>query len=161
MSRSILFTTAFIAFSILAGCSNKDLVFSDFQSFGEDYEWKKDDKKTFVIEISDNSRPLEFVLLFRYATGYMYDKMLVRITETDPRGNRVMRDMDVHVRDPENEFIGEKGYDIIDLEQVIDANKKYPEFGKYTYTIEHIMPVDPVNFAMGIGLELREQKQAK
>jgi hypothetical protein len=54
-------------------------------------------------------------------------------------------------------YLGEKGFDIIDLEQVIDREKEFPTFGKYTYTLspvdndEHGFPL-----IMEIGIVLKD-----
>ena len=101
-------STLAIAITLLS-CDGRKVIFSDSQSFGENYEWKKDDKKVFVINIRENRKPVQLVLTFRYATGYPYDKALLRITEIAPDRSKVMRDVDVIIRDEKGEFIGEKG----------------------------------------------------
>lgn len=133
-------------------------MFSEHKELSEDYTWKKADTRTFEINVTNNAHPHELALTFRYATGYMYDKVLMKVTETSPDNNVVRRDVEIQLRDEKGEFIGEKGYDIIDIEYVLDAAKEYPMIGKYTYTIEQDMPdIDPLDFAMEVGMILRDK----
>ncbi len=142
------------------GCNDVKTIYSEHQKFGEDYHWYKKDVKTFVIDVNQNSHPFEFVLDLRYASGYFYDKALLSITETDPSGESIRRDVEIAIRDSKGEFIGEKGYDIIDLEYVLDEKKAFPVFGKYTYEIRQVMPdVDPLEFMMEVGLVVRERSE--
>lgn len=144
----------------LNSCQDSKTIYEEHQSFGDAYEWTKNDKKTFVIDVKENSHPVQMTLALRYASGYMYEKALLKITEIDPQGNKVSRDVDVQIRDEKGEFVGEKGYDIIDLEMVLDEKKVFPVFGKYTYEIEHTMPeIDPLIFVMEIGLIVRDEKK--
>lgn len=158
MNRIIL-PFALITGLLFFSCNNQKAIFDENQSFGEDLTWYQKDIKTFVIDIKENRHPYEFILNFRYASGYFFDKALLQMTETDPLGNKTRRDIDLVIRDSKGEFIGDKGYDIIDLEFVIDAKKEYKVFGKYTYEISQVMPdIDPLQFCMEIGLAVREAK---
>lgn len=145
---------------MLSGCSDKNIIFKQYTKF-DNYEWKQDDPRTFTIHIDDNRKSKEMILSFRYATGYRFDKVFLKVTEIDPEGKRTMRDVDFRVRDEDGNFLGDKGFDIIDLDYVLDAHKEYPMHGDYTYTIEHVMPnkVQTLNYVMEIGLILQEQKE--
>ncbi len=137
-------------------------MFSENQSLSEDYTWKKSDIKTFEIDVTNNAHPHELALAFRYATGYMFDRVILQVTETSPDKTVVRRDVEIQLRDEKGDFIGEKGYDIIDIEYILDSQKEYPSIGKYTYTIEQAMPdIDPLDFAMEVGLILRDNPTKK
>jgi gliding motility-associated lipoprotein GldH len=153
--KQLLFLLAILLF---AGCKNKDVIFEEHKELSADYEWKKADTRTFSIDIKDNSKPLELAVAFRCATGYMYDKVFMRITEISPANTKHMYDVEIPVRNADGEFFGEKGFDIIDIEYVVDRVKYYQGHGTYTYTIEQTMQdVDPLNYAMEVGLILRQQ----
>lgn len=161
MDKIAKFFITVLIFSGITSCSDKNIIFEEHQDLSADYTWKKDDVKTFVIDIQQNAHPMEFSVALRCATGYAYPNLPIRIKETGPDGTVVSRDMDITVRDANGEFLGEKGYDIVDIEQVIDAKKSFPSFGKYTYTIQQMAPeVDVLDYAMEIGLIVRDTQKA-
>ena len=97
-------------------------------------------------------------LSFRYATGYGYPSAMVKVTERSPSGLETINDYDLQLINKQGEYIGEAGLDIWDSEHMVEANKKYEEAGEYTYTIEQNTPVDPLPYAMEVGLILDELK---
>lgn len=140
----------------LFSCTQKGTIFEEHKKLPENLEWKSSESQKITIPVKDNSKPVRFVLAFRYATGFQFDHMQMRIKETDPEGNNVIRDVQFKVRNENGEFIGDAGYDIIDLEYVLDEEKQFPVLGEYTYEIVHSMPVDPIFFAMEVGLIVKE-----
>ena len=155
--RQINFLFLAIYLIMITGCDSRKVIYKEHESFGEDFYWYKKDVKSFVVDVKENAHPVELVLTFRYASSYFYDKAMLQIVETDPAGNTIRRDVELAIRDEKGEFIGEKGFDIIDLEFVLDGKKQYPAFGKYTYEISQVMPeIDPLEFAMDVGLIVRE-----
>jgi gliding motility-associated lipoprotein GldH len=153
MTRT-LFVLCFSA--ALFSCQPSGTIFEEHQKISEDLEWSSGDTQKITIPITDNSKPVQFILAFRYATGFQYDHMLMKISETDPDGNKTIREVEFRVRDENGEFIGEAGYDIIDLEYVLDEEKQFPVLGDYTYEMIPNMPTDTVHFAMEVGLVIRE-----
>lgn len=162
MNKITQFLLILLIYSGLTSCSDQNIIFEEHQDLSPEYTWKKEDVKTFVIDIQQNAHPFEFSIALRVASGYAYPNLPVRIKEIAPDGSVVSRDMDIMVRDSKGDFLGDKGYDIIDIEQVIDAKKSFPTFGKYTYTIEHMAPgIDVLDFPMEIGLIVRDNQKAK
>lgn len=153
---------ALMGIVMLSSCTDKNIIFKEYQKFS-DNEWHRDDKKTFDLHIDDNRYPKQMVLTFRYATGYQFDKVRMRMTETNPDGERTLRDIEFNVRDEKGEFIGDKGFDIIDLEYELESNKHFPFHGDYTYTFEHTMPqgIETLHYAMEIGLIVKEKPITK
>ena len=153
MTKTI-FTFYFVLLFI--SCGSNGTVYDEHVKLPDNLEWYSSDARVFAVPINDNSQPMEFIIKFRYATGFQYDHMTLRLTETDPEGNSVIRDVSFKVRDENGEFIGEAGYDIIDLEYVLDKEKQFPVLGTYTYRVEQTMPTDPLYFAMEVGLIVRK-----
>lgn len=150
-------TIALLALALLAGCTSSKTLFEEHQSVGEELEWSANEPLSFVIDIKENKHPYELALAVRCASGYPYDKLMLHVTETNPQGESVRRDVEVPIRNANGDFYGEKGFDIIDIEYVIDTKKEFPTFGKYTYTLEAAMPeIDPVVYVMELGFILRD-----
>lgn len=152
-----LLTVFAIATSLIA-CQSEDRVFIEHQELSPEVEWLKKDVKTFKVPVADNSLDYNLSLSFRYTTGYQYQTANVKVTETSPSGVETVNEYDLKVREDNGDFIGEPGFDIWDSEHLVEANKKYEETGTYTYVIEQNTPVDPLNFAMEIGVILDKAK---
>ena len=155
--RPLLFI---LALALLTGCTPQKTLFEEHKSVGEDMVWQPSEPITFTIDVKENKHAYELAVAVRYANGYPFDRLPVYITETNPAGESVRKDIDIIIQPKPGEYLGEKGFDIIDLEQVIEANKEFPTFGKYTYTIIPNVD-DPSGFPllMEIGLVLRDPQQ--
>ena len=151
MKRFLLLIT--VIASIIA-CQPEGRVYVEHSELSPDLEWLKKDAREFKVPVEDNSIAYNMSLSFRYAYGYQFKVVKVIVTETSPSGKQIVNNFDLHVRDEKGAYIGEPGYDIWDSEHIVEVDKKFKETGIYTYVIEHNMPVDPVNFAMEIGVIL-------
>lgn len=152
-----LLTVLVIAASLFA-CQPEDRVFLEHQDLSPEVEWLKKDARTFKIPITNNNQAYNMSLSFRYANGYQYQTANVKVTETSPSGKETIKEYELKVREANGDYIGEAGYDIWDSEHLVESNKKYEETGTHTYVIEQNTPVDPLNFAMEIGLILDKSK---
>lgn len=142
-----------LTFGLIA-CQPEGRVYTKHFELSPQVEWLKKDVREFKVPIEDNSIAYNLSLSFRYANGYQYQVARVKVTETSPSGNENVNEYELKVRQDNGDYIGEPGYDIWDSEHLVEAGKKYEETGTYTYVIEHIMPADPLNFAMEIGVIL-------
>ena len=152
-----LLTVIAIATSLLA-CQPEDRIYTEHQDLSPEVEWLKKDVRTFEVPIADNGISYDMSISFRYASGYQYQTANVKVTETSPSGKETVKEYELKVREANGDYIGEAGYDIWDSEHLVEPNKKYEETGTYTYVIEQNTPVDPLNFAMEIGLILDKAK---
>ena len=152
-----LLTVLAIATSLIA-CQSEDRIYIEHQELSPQVEWLKKDVRTFKVPVSDNSQTYNMSLSFRYTTGYQYQTANVKVTETSPSGKESVKEYDLKVREANGDFIGEPGFDIWDSEHLVEANKNYEETGEYTYVIEQNTPVDPLNFALEIGVILDKAK---
>lgn len=140
--------------TFLIACQPEGRIYNEHQELSPEVEWLKKDVKTFKVPITDNSVAHKMSLSFRFATGYQYQTANVKVTEISPSGKETVKEYELKVREANGEYIGEPGLDIWDSEHLVEANKKYEETGTYTYVIEQNTPVDPLNFAMEIGVIL-------
>jgi len=146
-------TVIAITTSLLA-CQPESRVYVEHQELSPEVEWLKKDVREFKVPIENNSQTYKMSISFRYANGYQYQTANVKVTEISPSGKESVKEYELKVREANGDYIGEAGYDIWDSEHLIEPSKKYEETGTYTYKIEQNTPVDPLNFAMEIGLIL-------
>lgn len=135
----------------LIGC-NENRTFVEHQELSPNLEWKSDKVLTFEVPIEDNSVNYDQSITFRYASGFPYNNLLIRVEETSPSGSVSEAEYEIKVVNDDMTYIGEPGLDIWDLEQVVVPNRKFDETGTYTYRVEHIMQNDPVQLAMELGM---------
>ena len=138
----------------LSACQPEGRVYVKHKKLSHDVEWVRTDVREFKVPVEDNSIPYNFSLSFRFAQGYQYRVALVQVVETSPSGKKTTKDYELKIRDENDKYIGDAGYDIWDSEHLVEPNKKYEEQGAYTYVISHKMPKDPLYFAMEIGVIL-------
>lgn len=153
MKMNRLFTILIIAIGVMA-CQPEGRVYVEHQELSPQIEWLKKDIREFKVPIDDTDFLYNLSLSFRYANGYQFQVVKVIVTETSPGGKESVKEYELKIREDNGEYIGEPGLDIWDSEHLIEKDKKYKEKGTYTYAIEHNMPIDPLNFAMEIGLIL-------
>ena len=148
-----LLTIIAVSVSLLA-CQSENRIYIEHQELSPELEWLKKDVREFELPIDDNSIAYNMSLSFRYATGYQYQTANVMVTETSPSGIETVNEYELKVREANGDYIGEAGFDIWDSEHMVEPNKTYKETGTYKYVIEQNTPVDPLNFAMEIGVIL-------
>jgi gliding motility-associated lipoprotein GldH len=143
----------------LIGCQDERALFSEHQKFDGELEWKKSDIKSFEVDLPNIVDQAEVMLSFRCATGYFYNVIWIKMTETSPSGKKQERILEIPVRDAKGEFYGEKGFDIVDIDMILDSAKTFDEKGKWTYAFEQAMDqVESLDFPMELGLTVRKPK---
>lgn len=148
------FLTFLAVTTTLLACQPENRIYVEHQKLSPDTEWLKKDVREFKVPINDNNMSYNMSISFRYANGYQYQTANVKVTETSPSGKETVSKYELKVREANGDYIGEPGYDIWDSEHLVEPNKKFAEKGTYTYVIEQNTPVDPLPFAMEIGLIL-------
>ncbi|MFT4603024.1 MAG: gliding motility-associated lipoprotein GldH [Arenicella sp.] len=150
--KKLILILAVVAASF--ACESENRIYSEHQELSPELEWLKKDKREFKVAIDDNSFNYNLSLSFRYGTGYSYETAMVKVTETSPSGIETVNEYELKVVDENGDYIGDAALDIWDSEHLIEENKTYEETGTYTYTIEQNTPVDPLVYAMEIGVIL-------
>lgn len=150
--------TVIAILSSMIACQPEGRIYNEHQELSPEVEWLKKDVREFKVPITNNSQEYNMSISFRYANGYQYKTANIKVTETSPSGKESVKDYELQIRKENGDYIGEAGYDIWDSEHLIEPSKKFEETGTYTYKMEHIMPNDPLNFAMDIGLILDVKK---
>jgi len=143
-----------LGIALLVSCQPEGRVFVEHEKLSPNVEWLKVDKREFKVPIEDTSIPYNLSLSFRYANGYQFQVARIIVTEISPSGVKTTTNHELIIRDEKGAYLGEAGYDIWDSEHIIEPGKKYDEKGTYTYTVEHNMPNEPLNFAMEVGVIL-------
>lgn len=151
MKKSVII---FILGISILSCQSENRIYNEHKELSPQVEWLKKDIRTFEVPIENTDQKYDMSLSFRYAEGFPYKTMKVNVTEKSPSGKESTKEYELKVIDENGEHVGEVSLDIWDSEHLIETDKTYNEKGKYTYTIEHAMPTDPVGAVMEIGVIL-------
>ncbi|MDG1332627.1 MAG: gliding motility lipoprotein GldH [Crocinitomicaceae bacterium] len=138
----------------MISCQPEGRIFSENKELSANLEWLKDDAVTFKVPVEDIGSTYDMSLTFRYTEGYQYDVAKVKVTQISPSGKEIENEYSMKVRDENGDYIGEAALDIWDSEHLVEEKMKFDESGTHSFKVEHIMPRDPLHFAMEIGLIL-------
>ncbi len=141
-----------LALILLTSCSDGNRIYEEHQDLSPDVEWLKKDIRTFEAEIEDVSIPYDISLAFRYASGYPFDVVKIKVTHINPSGDELSKTYELQIRDEDGNYMGEAGYDIWDSEHLVEEGVLFNEAGKYTFKVEHDMPYDPLVMVMEVGV---------
>ena len=97
-------------------------------------------------------------LAYRRLVGHNHEVVKVKVTEISPSGIKESIEHDLNMLDENGYKKGDGSLGIIDTEHLIVPNKIFKEKGTYTYRVEHMMPKDPIEFAIEIGVILDQVK---
>lgn len=118
----------------------------------ENNKWEKDNKITFDVDIEETDIYYNVEFAFRHTSYYKWANVMVNLTSVYPSGEKRTRDYNFFVRDSDGSFKGEGAGDIWDNYFSLITKAKFPDKGKYSFTIENIMPVTATDDVMQLGI---------
>ena len=141
---------------LLSSC-NSNVVYSKYQTF-TDNEWYAKDKAVFDIDITDTVTLNNISLMVRHADAYPYSNLFVFVTTKYPDGKTLTDTMEVVLADGKGKWQGSGAGDIFDFKIPIKKNVRFPLKGKYQFSFEQGMRVDPLPLIMDFGFEIEKSK---
>lgn len=154
--KSNLFVLLSFVAVLLTSC-NKDVVYSEYKKF-EDEQWYAKDKAVFDLEISDTQTLNNISLMIRHAESYPYNNIFLFVTTKYPDGKVLTDTMEVVLANSKGEWLGSGVGDIFDFKVPIKKNVRFPLGGKYQFTFEQAMRVDPLPMVMDFGFEIEKSR---
>lgn len=148
----------FCAMIFLLSSCNNNVVYSKYQKFNNN-EWFAKDKAVFDIEITDTITLNNISLMVRHADAYPYSNLFVFVTTKYPDGKVMTDTMEVVLADAKGKWQGSGAGDIFDFKIPIKKNVRFPLAGKYQFSFEHGMRVDPLPLIMDFGFEVEKSKE--
>ncbi|MDI1354321.1 MAG: gliding motility lipoprotein GldH [bacterium] len=149
--------TLLIAVIIFFTSCNRNIVYSQYHSFPGN-EWRLKDRAVFDLEISDVQSLNNISLMVRHADTYPYNNLFLFVTTAYPDGKVMTDTMEVILANQKGEWQGSGAGDIYDVKVPIKKNVRFVLPGKYEFTFEQGMRVDPLPMIMDFGLEIEKSK---
>jgi len=157
--RQILnkFVFLIVCCTLFTAC-NKNVVYSKYQSFKEN-EWYAKDKAIFDVEITDTQSLNNISLMVRHADAYPFSNLYLFVTTVYPDGKRLVDTMEIVLASTKGEWFGSGAGDIFDLKVPIKKNTRFVLPGKYQFSFEQGMRVDPLPLIMDLGFEVEKSEK--
>lgn len=144
-----------ITLLIFSSCS-KNQVFSEYKSIDAETGWKVEDRKTFEVEIKDSESRYNVYVNVRQGDAYPYRNLFLYLTTEYPDGKKVKDTLECILADENNRWLGEGAGDLWDNTILFKQNARFPMPGKYKFTYEHAMRVDPLPMILDVGLTIEK-----
>ena len=155
-NKSLGYLFAFVGILVFSSC-NKNTVYSKYQTFNEN-EWFAKDKAVFDIDIHDTQSLHNISLMVRHADSYPFSNIILFVTTKYPDGKLLSDTMEVILATKKGEWQGSSAGDIFDIKVPIKKNVRFALPGKYQFTFEQGMRVDPLPLIMDFGFEIEKSK---
>lgn len=138
----------------MIGCNRiYDEHYSDFP----EYQWTASHEVMFTPEIKDTTATYMLGVYFSHVYGFPFRTMGLRITTTAPSGKQSYKDYYFDVIGEGNDYISTCAGDYCDMETELEQGLLFSEAGTYTLSVQPLMPRNPVNGVMAVGIYLKSE----
>lgn len=157
--RSKVIMTFLVTCALLALSScNNNIVYSKYQSF-ENNEWDVKEKAVFDVDVTDTESLNTISLMIRHADAYPFSNIILFVSTQYPDGKKLTDTMEVILATQKGEWQGSGAGDIFDLKVPIKKNVRFVQPGKYQFSFEQAMRVNPLPLVMDFGFEIQKNKK--
>lgn len=123
-------------------CSDPNTVYHDYQAVDGNI-WKMTDGYKFSFDVDDLNSKHNLYIGLRNSSSYGYNNLYVFVTMELPNGNTVLDTVHCPIADPTTgEWYGDGIGDLWDNLIMFKQDAKFPEAGRYSFTIAHGMRQD-------------------
>jgi gliding motility-associated lipoprotein GldH len=133
------------------------VVYSEYKKF-DNIEWAAKDKAEFDLTIEDTQSLNNIYLMIRHTDAYPYNNLFLFVTTKYPDGKILTDTMEVVLANKKGEWLGSGSGDIFDFKVPVKKNIRFPLAGKYQFSFEQAMRVDPLPMVMDFGFEIEKSK---
>ena len=155
LKHNIFILFVFSALSVcIVGCG-KNVLLSKYTTLPEE-GWKTENKLTFEVDVKDNKPYHNVFLTVRHADSYPFSNLFVFLTTTYPDGKKSTDTLECILANKKGEWQGDGAGDIWDNKIPIKKNVMFPTTGKYTFTFEQGMRMNPLPLIMDFGMVIEK-----
>ncbi len=155
--RKTKFYLLLLVLSVSFTSCNKNVVFSEYKTL-KDGQWYAKEKAVFDLEITDTQTLNNIYLMIRHSEAYPYNNVFLFVTTKYPDGKTLTDTMEVVMANEKGEWLGSGMGDIYDFKVPIKKNVRFPLGGKYQFSFEQGMRVDPLPMILDFGFEIEKSK---
>lgn len=116
--------------------------------------WNKDEKVSFVVNVTDTINSHNFYINVRNADGYPYSNIYIFITTVFPDQKFSRDTLECILADESGGWLGKGLGDIFDNQILFKKGVRFPVQGKYTFTMEQAMRTEELPLIMDVGMRI-------
>ncbi len=135
---------------LLVSCG-KNVLLSKYEKLPEE-GWDSKNKLSFNVDITDKSSYHNVFLTVRHADSYPFSNLFVFLTTKYPDGKISVDTLECILADQKGQWKGDGAGDIWDNKIPIKQSMLFPDTGKYTFTFEQGMRLNPLPLIMDFGM---------
>ena len=119
-----------------------------------DRSWTYDQKPTFPIQIEDKNAKYNIYINVRHSKAYDYSNLYVLLAEKGSKLKDTAYRKEIQLAELDGRWLGKSAGSVYQMEYLAKENFSFPDTGKYTFTIEQNMRVNPLKDIVDIGLKV-------
>ncbi len=143
---------------VFASC-NDNRVYEEHTGDFPNRRWAKSKIVEFRPEIKDTAQRYKIYLALRHVYGFQHKTVDLIVDIISPSGEETSKKFILQVINNGGKYKAECIGDYCDLEVLFEDNYKFPETGKYKYSVKHAMPIDKILNVMEFGLIIDKIKK--
>lgn len=119
--------------------------------------WTQEEKPIFVVDIPDTTNYYTVEITLRTTTDYAYNNLWFFIHTKTPKGQTGREPVQIKIAATDGSWVGEKSGTVVST-SVYYRHKRFPEKGKYVFTLEQGVTEDAIGNIMDISYTVTKDK---
>ena len=157
--KNLLYTTAILLIFTFFGCG-PNYIFDEAREI-TDGEWAYEDTLNFELEIQDTLEIYNLYLDLEHATDYSKQNIYILIYTQFPSGERIKERVAIDFADKTGQWYGDCNAEKCSLRVNVQQGAFFNLPGKYIFTIEQFMRVDPLPGIQKVALRIEDTGQKR
>jgi len=149
-----LFILSIVVLLCVTACDPNRLYETNTPVAGE--KWAYADVKSFTVDVTDTTTRYNIYINVRHSFQFEWRNMYVQVGTQLPDGKKMEKRVNLPLCENDGKWFGSCLGDNCDLPVMIQENAKFPQKGKYTFTIRQDMRVNPLEKIKSIGLRVEK-----
>ncbi len=153
--------TAFYRYSLyfffvlfIAAC-NTDRVLDEYTAI-PNRKWDVKFQPSFTFEVVDTNQIYNVYLNLRNEGTFEYSNLWLNLTMESPKHKKASDKLNISLADPTGKWIGKGLGDLYDCRIPIYDHIKFSDLGKYTFTLEQYMRINPLPGISDVGISIEK-----
>jgi gliding motility-associated lipoprotein GldH len=148
------------AFSFFLVSCEENLVFEKYTEIRSG-QWTQNEHIEFDVDISDTSSLHNFYINLRHGGNYQFSNIFLFIGSKMPDGKTFRDTLECALAANDGKWFGKGIGDIRDIRVLFKKNLAFPMKGRYHFSIEQAMRMNPLPYVFDVGIRLEKVKAVK